>query len=362
MITEFRNPDQARALLREIERVADGQPMRFMEVCGGHTISFFKFGLRDMLPSNVQMISGPGCPVCVSPQSYIDHVVALARLPETIIVSFGDLVRVPGSSSTLLKEKSRGADVRLSYSPLDALKIAADNPHKRVIFPGIGFETTAPTIASTVRQAHQRGLTNFFVLSSHKTMPGAMELMAQKSALNGFLCPGHVTSITGTAMYQPLARDHNMACVVSGFEPLDILHSVLMLVRQVKAGRAEVENQYHRVVRDEGNPRAMEVMYEVFSERDDEWRGLGVIKASGLGVSDGYRAFDAKQIEVEVERSRPNPGCICGSIMAGKKIPTDCKLFANGCDPEDPAGACMVSDEGTCATYYKYARSERSSA
>ena len=347
--------EAARALLDEIREESEGRELSFMEVCGGHTISFFKFGLRDMLPSNVKMISGPGCPVCVSAQSFLDRVVALSRLPDSIIATFGDLVRVPGSTSSLLKEKAKGADVRVVYSPTDALEIARKNPEKKIILPGIGFETTAPLTAAVVKRAKEEGLTNFYALSAHKTMPEAMEIMA-KGNIDGFLCPGHVTSIAGISIYEPLARDYGKPCVISGFEALDILRSILMMVRQIKNGVAIVENEYERAVPSDGNPIARKIMEEVFEPIDDEWRGLGKIPGSGLGIRKEYAAHDAMSIPVEVEKPRPNPGCICGSIMAGKKTPHDCKLFGKECTPEDPAGSCMVSDEGTCATYYKFAR------
>lgn len=330
-----------------------------MEVCGGHTITLFRYGIRSMLPDNVHLLSGPGCPVCVTSMEFIDHVIELSKRDDVIIASFGDLIRVPGSRSSLQKERTECADVRVCYSPLDALVIAKDNPEKKVVFPGIGFETTAPTIASTIKRASEKGLKNFYVLSAHKTMPGAMKSLVEggELALDAFLCPGHVSAITGTHIYDFLAADYGKPCVVSGFEPVDMLQSILMIIRQMNEGRSVVENQYNRGVKQDGNSIAQDLLAEVFTPGDVEWRGLGVIPGSALFISEKYSDFDAaKVLPVDLPPVRENPGCICGDIMRGVKIPYDCKLFGKACIPENPSGSCMVSDEGTCATYYRYAK------
>ncbi|OFZ39654.1 MAG: hydrogenase formation protein HypD, partial [Bdellovibrionales bacterium GWC1_52_8] len=278
------------------------------------------------------------------------------------IASFGDLLRVPGSHSTLLAEKSKGGDIRICYSSLDALELARKNPSKKIVFLGIGFETTAPTVAAAIKRAEAEGLKNFLVLSAFKTMPEAMKALLQSGelALNAFICPGHVSVVTGLRIYDFIARDFKTPCVVTGFEPLDLLQAILMIVRQLKDGRSTVENQYTRAALPLGNPAAQALLNEIFAPSDVEWRGLGVIPGSGLGISDAYQAFDAqKVIPLQLEPAREQPGCICGSIMRGVKVPTECKLFAKACNPENPKGSCMVSDEGNCATYYKYARNSR---
>jgi hydrogenase expression/formation protein HypD len=328
-----------------------------MEVCGGHTITIFKYGIRDLLPENIQLISGPGCPVCVTSNSFIDYAIEISKLPDVIITSFGDLIRVPGSQSSLLKEKTGGRDIRICYSSGDALDIAKKNPSKRVVFLGIGFETTAPTVAAVVRQAKVERIENFYILSAHKTMPNAMKALVDTGelGLHAFICPGHVSTITGLKMYEFLSRDYGTPCVISGFEPLDLLQSIYMIAKQINEGRSEVENQYTRTATWEGNKIAQRLIEEVFIPCDSEWRGLGVIPDSGLIPSESYNRFDAqRQIPVEIAVPKENPACICGDIMRGVKVPLDCILFAKGCTPENPKGSCMVSEEGSCATYYKY--------
>jgi hydrogenase expression/formation protein HypD len=356
---EFRNPDVAKRLLATIaDTVRDhAGAMTFMEVCGTHTMAIYQHGIRCLLPENIRLISGPGCPVCVTPVDYVDHAVALARRPGAIIATFGDMVRVPGSSSSLLHEKATGADVRIVYSPLDAVALAAKHPDKAVVFLGVGFETTTPTIAGSVIEAQRRGLTNYFVLCAHKTIPGPMAILADDPGLqvDGYLCPAHVSAIIGAEAYEPLARDHGVPCVVTGFEPLDMLQGVEMLARQVVAGEAKVEIQYSRVVKAGGNPKAREILYRVFEPCDARWRGIGVIPGSGLGPRREYAAFDAAvRLPVEVEEPREHRGCACGEILKGKITPKECPLFRKACTPENPVGACMVSSEGTCAAEYKY--------
>ena len=356
-VDEFRNNRVAQRLSEEIKSLARDREMTFMEVCGGHTIAIFKYGLRDLLPPGIHLISGPGCPVCVTPTGFIDRAVALSRRKEVIIATFGDMIRVPGSSSSLREEKAQGADVWVVYSAMDAIPVARDNPDKKVVFLGIGFETTAPTIAATILQADRLRLSNFFVLSTLKTMPNALKALLEGDdmGIQGFICPGHVSTITGLGIYEFIARDYGVPCVISGFEPTDILQTLYMLTRQVGDGVAKVESQYTRTVKREGNPLAQKTMMAVFEPCDMEWRGLGIIPGSGLKIRDEFVRFNALQhFDVEVEPTRQEPGCICGDVMRGAKTPLDCKLFKKTCTPANPAGACMVSEEGTCATYFKY--------
>ncbi len=331
--------------------------MTLMEVCGTHTMAIYQHGIRALLPEKIRLISGPGCPVCVTPVDYVDHAVALARRPNTVITTFGDMVRVPGSSSSLQREKARGADVRIVYSPLDAVAVAQKNPQKQVVFLGVGFETTTPTIAGSILQAKHLLLSNYFVLASHKTMPAPMAALSADPDLkvDGYICPAHVSAIIGSEAYEPLAREHRVPCVVTGFEPLDMLQGVEMLARQVVAGEARVENQYSRIVKRNGNPKAREILYEVFEPAEARWRGIGVIPGSGLKIRAAYGAFDAaRQLPVAVEAPQEHAGCLCGEILKGKVAPRQCPLFRKVCTPEDPVGACMVSSEGTCAAEYKY--------
>jgi hydrogenase expression/formation protein HypD len=331
--------------------------MTLMEVCGTHTMAIYQHGIRSLLPASIRLISGPGCPVCVTPVDYVDHAVALARRPGTIVATFGDMVRVSGSSSSLLREKAMGADVRVVYSPLDAVSLAQKHPKRAVVFLGVGFETTTPTIAGSILEAKRRGVTNYLVLGAHKTIPGPMVILADDPELqvDGYLCPAHVSAIIGAEAYEPLARDHQVPCVVTGFEPLDMLQGVAMLARQIMAGEAKVEIQYSRIVKKEGNARARQILYEVFEPCDARWRGIGVIPGSGLGIREEYAAFDAaRHLPVIVEESREHQGCLCGEILKGKVTPKECPLFRSACTPENPVGACMVSSEGTCAAEFKY--------
>ncbi|HKI51341.1 MAG TPA: hydrogenase formation protein HypD [Geothermobacteraceae bacterium] len=355
----FRDPELARGLLAAIETVVadySGQ-MTLMEVCGTHTMAIHQHGIRALLPGQVRLISGPGCPVCVTPVSYVDHAIALARQPETIITTFGDMVRVPGSTSSLLHEQARGATVKVVYSPLDALAIAEKNPDRTVVFLGVGFETTTPTIAGAILQASLRGVENFYVLTSHKTMPAPMAALTGDPELqvDGYLCPAHVSAIIGSAAYEPLAKQVRIPCVVTGFEPLDVLRGVLMLAKQIVRGEFRVENEYSRVVRPEGNTKARELLYRIFEPCDANWRGIGIIPDSGLRIRPEFARFDAaRQLAAEVEEPVEHQGCLCGEILKGKVRPHDCPMFKTVCTPEDPIGACMVSSEGTCAAEYKY--------
>ncbi|MCR4434583.1 MAG: hydrogenase formation protein HypD [Clostridiales bacterium] len=355
-IDEYRNSDLARQMAGILSSYK-GRPVKLMEVCGTHTMSIFKYGIRDILPENIRLVSGPGCPVCVTPVNYIDHAVRLSRMDNVVITTFGDLMRVPGSESSLLKEKAQGRDIRMVYSPLDAVKLAADNPDKKVVFLSIGFETTTPVIAVSVLRAFSEGIKNFYVLAANKTMPEALKLLALDRDVNidGYLYPGHVSAITGISGYEEMAKTYKIPGVVTGFEPLDILHAIITLVTNINDGKYVVENQYSRVVRNHGNPVALEKMNEVFEPVDAIWRGMGTIPGSGLKLRDKYAAHDAwREFGMPAQEYREPKGCLCGEILKGRKIPKECGLFGVTCTPENPVGACMVSSEGTCAAYYKY--------
>ncbi|MBN2416453.1 hydrogenase formation protein HypD [bacterium] len=360
-IDEFRSGKAAGRLKEEIAAAAAGRPMTFMEVCGTHTMSIARNGIREMLPAGMRLISGPGCPVCVTPNGTIDHAVALARHPGIIIATFGDMVKVPGSTSSLGQERAAGRSVRVVASTLDALELARNNPEMQVVFIGVGFETTAPTIAASIITAEQENLNNYSVLSAHKVVPPAMELLCRgRVAIDGFLCPGHVSAVIGSSPYRPIAEEHGIACVIGGFEGLDILQSIAMLARQVAGGDSRVEIQYRRVVRPEGNPAAVALMEKVFRPVDSVWRGIGMITASGLVMRDAYRRYDAAvRFPVTVEETKEAAGCICGSVLQGISDPRECPLFGDGCLPETPVGPCMVSSEGACAAAFRYRVSRR---
>jgi hydrogenase expression/formation protein HypD len=356
---EFRQRDLVQGLAGRLRRTVAGYDgtMTFMEVCGTHTMAIYQYGLRSLLPAQIRLISGPGCPVCVTPNSYLDRAVALSRRPQTVITTFGDMMRVPGSSSSLLEERARGADIRIVYSPLDAVAVAARNPEKQVVFLGVGFETTAPAVAASILAAEAKGISNYFVLAAHKTIPLPMQVLTAdpELALDGYICPAHVSAIIGADAYRPLAEEFHTPCVITGFEPADVLQGVLMLAEQVIAGESRVAIQYRRVVRPEGNLKAQSLLSQLFIPADVVWRGIGTIPGSGLEINERYAAFDAKKsLPVEVEPLRENSGCACGEILKGKLDPAQCPLFATVCTPENPVGACMVSSEGSCAAAYKY--------
>lgn len=356
-IDEFRNKELVLELARQIKNISKKE-IRLMEVCGGHTMSIQKFGIPSLLPDNITLVSGPGCPVCVSDRKYIDQAIAYSRLEDVIITTYGDLIRVPGSTSSLDIEKANGADIRIVYSVLDALKIAKENTDKKIIFLGIGFETTAPSSAAGVINAHAQGMENFFLFSSHKIMPPAMAALIDEGVtIDGYIAPGHVSTITGSGIYVEIPKKYKLGVVISGFEPVDLLRSILMLVKQIESEEYSVENEYSRVVKDEGNVKAQQMLEEIFELRDDWWRGLGVLPKSGMKVRDKYKKYDAEvMILVEVEPTKEDKGCICGEILKGLKNPKDCKLFGKACNPNDPAGACMVSHEGACNAYYRFNR------
>lgn len=356
-IDEYRDKTLVLKLLEEIKKISKTK-VSFMEVCGGHTMAIQKFGIPSLLPSNIELLSGPGCPVCVSSREFIDKSIAYSRLNEVIITTYGDLIRVPGSSSSLDKEKAKGSDIRIVYSILDALQIARENPNKKIIFLGIGFETTSPGSAIGITKAFQEKLNNFFLFSSHKIMPPAMSALIDEGVkINGYIAPGHVSTITGTSIYDAIPEKYGLSCVISGFEPVDLLQSIYMLVRQVEVKSPKVEIQYKRVVKPEGNLKAQNLLNEVFELSSDWWRGLGILENSGLKLREKYRNHDAEiNIPIKVEPTREDKGCICGEILKGLKKPKDCKLFAKACTPADPVGACMVSHEGSCAAYFRYNR------
>lgn len=356
-IDEYRDKSIVKKILEDIKSISKKE-VSFMEVCGGHTMSVQKFGIPSLLPDNIKLLSGPGCPVCVSSRNYIDQAIAYSRLKDVIITTYGDLIRVPGSTSSLDVEKGKGNDIRIVYSVLDALNVAKENPGKKVIFLGIGFETTTPGSAIGILNASQQGINNFFLYSSHKVMPPAMKALIDEGVkIDGYIAPGHVSTITGSGIYSDVSEKFGLACVVSGFEPVDLLKSIYLLVKQVETNNPKVEIAYKRAVRPEGNTKAQAIMREVFEARDDWWRGLGVLPESGLKPKEKYKNFDAEMMfNVEVEPTKEDKGCICGEILKGLKNPKNCKLFNKACTPENPVGACMVSNEGACHAYYKYNR------
>jgi len=353
---EYRDGAVAQVLAKKIRSVSK-RHIRLMEICGTHTMAIFRHGIRSLLPETIELVSGPGCPVCVTAMEEVDRSVKLAKMPGVIVTTFGDMMRVPGTDSSLQAESGLGADVRMVYSTFDALKIAEENPEREVVFLGIGFETTAPTVAAAISTAQKGNRVNFSVLSAHKLLPPAMDALLSGGDLgiHGFICPGHVTTIIGTSSYEGVVDQYQAPCVVVGFEPIDILQGILMLVEQIENGRAMVEIQYTRGVAPEGNRAALGIMGEVFKPCDSPWRGLGMIPGSGLAIRQKYSDHDARaRFDLEVPDAKEPPGCRCAEVLRGIARPTDCKLFRKTCSPRNPIGACMVSSEGTCAAYYKY--------
>lgn len=371
-VDEFRDPAAARALVAAItdltvDLVGDsGRQLKFMEVCGGHTHTIYRHGIEHLLPPAIELVHGPGCPVCVIPMGRVDDAIWLAEQPGVIFTSFGDMMRVPGSNGSLLEAKARGADIRFVYSPLDSLKIAIDNPDRQVVFFAVGFETTAPSTAVTLVRAKELGVTNFSVFCNHVTIVPPMKAILDSPdlRLDGFLGPGHVSTVVGNRPYRFVADVYGKPIVVTGFEPLDILQAVHMLVSQLRDGRCEVENQYARVVREEGNPQALELMARVFELRPHfEWRGLGFISQSALKVNDAYADLDAEvRFSMPGVRVADPKACQCGEVLKGVIKPWECKVFGTACTPETPIGTCMVSPEGACAAYYNFGRLHRETA
>jgi hydrogenase expression/formation protein HypD len=363
-VDEFRDATTAQAVAAEIAALCEpGRHYTFMEVCGGHTHTIYKHGLEDYLPDAVTLVHGPGCPVCVIPMGRVDDAIAIAEQPDVILTSFGDMLRVPGGRGSFLDAKAAGADIRMVYSPLDALKLARGNPDKRVVFMAIGFETTAPSTAMTVLRAAAEGIENFSVFCNHVTIIPAIKAILDSPdlRLDGFLGPGHVSTVIGCRPYEFIPRDHGKPLVTAGFEPLDILASVLMLMRQLADGRAEVENQYGRVVPWNGNRRALEVIGEVMELRPYfEWRGLGFISQSALRMREAYAKYDAERLfALPGVRVADPKACQCGEVLKGVLKPWECKVFGTACTPETPIGTCMVSSEGACAAYYNFGRFNR---
>lgn len=355
-VEEYRDPEAAQKLAKSIQWITT-RPWTIMEICGGQTHAIVKYGIDELLPDKITMVHGPGCPVCVTPLEVIDKAIAIASRPDVIFCSFGDMLRVPGSREDLFSVKARGGDVRIVYSPLDALKIAQNNPEKEVVFFGVGFETTAPTTAMAVYQAHQQNTGNFSLLISHVLVPPAMEaiLSAPDNRVQGFLAAGHVCTVMGYKEYEPIARKYKVPIVVTGFEPIDILKGIYTCVELLEAGRAEVVNEYARVVRREGNEPAQDLISRVFRIVHQKWRGIGEITSSGLGLCEEFRQFDAeKKFSVRHFSAEESSECIAGLVLQGAKKPHECPAFGDRCTPEHPLGAPMVSAEGACAAYYRY--------
>jgi hydrogenase expression/formation protein HypD len=355
-LSEYRDPELVQEYLREIHRITT-RPWTLMEICGGQTHSLVKNGILDMLPDKITMVHGPGCPVCVTSVSVIDEAIWLAQQPNVIFTSFGDMLRVPGSKKSLLEAKAEGADVRILYSPIEALQIAKENPNKEIVFFAVGFETTAPANALSVVQADKMGIRNYSILASHVLVPPAMEaiLSDEENKIDGFLAAGHVCTIMGIDEYYPIAEKYKTPIVITGFEPVDLLQGILMTIQQLEKGEYKVENQYARTVFEEGNRLAKETIHEVFAVNDRIWRGIGLIPQSGYEVNERYRNYNARvKFNIDIELAEENKDCISGDIMKGLKKPFQCPNFRKRCRPEHPLGAPMVSSEGACAAYYHY--------
>lgn len=355
-LSAFKDPELAKGLVHSIDAWAP-EHATLMEVCGTHTVAIARNGLRSMMPNDTKLVSGPGCPVCVTANEDIDTVIALARIPNVMIATFGDMTRVPGSTSSLLAEQAEGRSINIVYSPLDALKLAQEHPDKEIVFVGVGFETTTPLVAMAIKRAKALGLTNFSVFVAHKNMPNALEVIVSDPQLkiDALILPGHVSTIIGTKPYEFLAEKYGIPGVVTGFEPVDVLQGIAMIMRQLHEGRAEIEIAYSRGVMREGNPVALAAIDEVFDTVDATWRGLGVIPGSGYAIREEFEQFDAvKRFHPVVEQTQNPKGCRCGDVLRGIMSPDQCPLFRKVCTPENPVGPCMVSSEGSCAAYYRY--------
>lgn len=365
-VDEFRDPEMARAILDRIHTLVEAipqakeRPLQIMEVCGGHTHSIFRYGLETLLPDKIELIHGPGCPVCVLPMGRVDDCVAIAEQPDVIFTTFGDAMRVPGSRKSLQQAKAEGCDVRMVYSPMDALALARKHPDKKVVFFGLGFETTMPSTALTVKQAQKEGIKNFFLFCNHITIIPTIKaiLDSPDMYIDGFLGPGHVSMVIGQAPYEFISAHYQRPLIIAGFEPLDVLQSLLMLLEQMKAGEAKIENQYKRIVPDGGNRQALQAVADVFELREFfEWRGLGSIDHSGVRIRDTFADFDAERAFVLPNLKIADPkSCQCGEVLKGVIKPAQCKVFGRQCTPETPLGALMVSTEGACSAYYSYGR------
>ncbi|NJD01801.1 MAG: hydrogenase formation protein HypD [Ruminiclostridium sp.] len=357
-LSEFKDSKLILDKLKSLIKSASTGKITIMEVCGTHTMALFRFGVRDVLPPGISLISGPGCPVCVTDNLTIDKLLFLAKRKDVVIATFGDMLRVPGTNTSLYHEKANGAKVEILYSPLLALETAKKYPDKKVVFIAVGFETTIPAVALTLKMAKEQNIRNFYILSAHKTIPKALEALASmEKKVDAFLLPGHVSSIIGASAYDVLAEKYGIPGVVAGFEPVDMLQAIYMIVRMVNASEKRIVNQYSRVVSGQGNIMAQNVINEVFDECDAMWRGIGEIPGTGLKHNKDYEEFDIeKQIEIDVPYSKEPAGCLCGEVLCGTKLPLDCSFFGKKCNHEHPVGPCMVSYEGTCAAYYKYAK------
>ncbi len=367
-VQEYRDGDLAKKLISEINNLCGknfNEPgtfrkfskVRFMEVCGTHTMSIFRHGIPSVLPPNIELLSGPGCPVCVTSQKDIDTFIEISMMDNVILTTFGDLMRVPGTMSSLQKEKAAGRDIRIVYAALDAVDIAAGNPDKSVVFCAVGFETTTPTVAASILVARERGISNFFIHSAHKLTPPALAALMKTPGvdIDGFILPGHVSVITGTDAYRPVFDKYQIPSVIAGFEPVDILKAVLMLLKQNISGRPALKNAYPRAVAENGNPRARQIMDKVFKPGDASWRGIGLISDSGMELREGYNSFNADLRFDITSKDSPEPkGCACGEILMGLKTPQQCPLYRKICTPLHPVGPCMVSSEGACAAYFRY--------
>ncbi|KXS45352.1 MAG: hydrogenase expression/formation protein HypD [Candidatus Frackibacter sp. T328-2] len=369
VLKKYRDPELIKPMLNEISELSQklDEELKLMEVCGTHTMAISKYGLRSLLPKNIKLLSGPGCPVCVTSQQEIDEMIALSKMPEVIVTTFGDMIKVPGSNSSLEKEKSRGADIRIVYSPLAAVEIAKENPEKIVVFLAVGFETTIPVIAAALEEAIEEGIDNFKLFVAHKLIPPALEALLNDNEvkIDGLICPGHVSIMIGSKAYEEVVNRYDLPAIVAGFEPLDILDGVKGALKQkVEAQvevedkvKAKVENRYGRVVKDEGNQIAQDLIRRLYQVVDTAWRGIGIIPNSGLELRDEYAEYEIRNvIDLDVGDSNEPQGCSCGEILKGIKLPYDCQLFGDVCNPQHPVGPCMVSSEGSCAAYYKYDR------
>lgn len=360
-IIDYRKPEIQKEIIEKIDEISEKlkKEIVIMEVCGTHTMAIGRFGIRKVLPKKIKLISGPGCPVCVTPEEFIDKAIEISKLENVDVATFGDMMKVPGSYSSLEKEKANGSNIFIVYSPIDALEIAKINPSKKIVFLSIGFETTAPLIAQTLKIAREKNIKNFFILVGNKLIPPAMEFLLESKDVNidGFICPGHVSVIIGIESYKRISEKYNIPCIISGFEPIDILYSIYLITKSIIEKKAEVINEYKRAVKEKGNVKAKEIIEEVFEVCDSKWRGIGIIKKSGLKLKEEFSEFDAEKFfKISFKEKKKNEKCLCGEILKGKKQPFDCPLFAKICTPENPKGPCMVSSEGTCSAYFKYER------
>jgi len=355
-IKEYRDDSLSRKIIDRIKATSK-KKIKLMEVCGTHTVSIFRSGIRSVLPENISLLSGPGCPVCVTDQREIDIFIQLSKRDDVIVATFGDLLKVPGTDSSLVKERANGKDIRIVYSAMDAVEIAKKTPDKNVVFFGVGFETTAPTIAASILTAEKEGIKNFYVFSAHKLVPPALNALMNTDGVNidGFLLPGHVSVVIGTNAYRQFFNEFRIPCAIAGFEPADILQAILALIEQIESEKPYLVNTYKRVVSSDGNKKAMQIMLDVFDITDASWRGIGLIPESGLRIKDKFKKYNAEEKFVfSIPASQPIKGCECGKILTGLITPPECPLYKKKCTPEDPVGPCMVSTEGTCAAFYRY--------